>query len=103
MNRAVLADFTKYLPFDPLKYGDSQTAIPFIAKDSSLVRAIEAAVQQIPTDHALHLGDARDLNFLAPNSVHLVITSPPYWTLKEYERVDGQLGFVEDYEAFLVE
>src|SRR5207244_7732949 len=30
-------------------------------------------------------------------------TSPPYWTLKEYNRVDGQLGYVEEYEAFLAE
>jgi DNA modification methylase len=30
------------------------------------------------------------------------VTSPPYWTLKEYNRVTGQLGFVEDYEDFVV-
>ena len=30
-------------------------------------------------------------------SVHLVVTSPPYWTLKEYEHADGQLGAVADY------
>jgi DNA modification methylase len=35
--------------------------------------------------------------------VHLVVTSPPYWTLKEYPRVKGQLGRVEDYETFLRE
>ena len=30
-------------------------------------------------------------------------TSPPYWTLKEYRRSEGQLGFIEDYEDFLGE
>jgi site-specific DNA-methyltransferase (adenine-specific) len=35
--------------------------------------------------------------------VHLVVTSPPYWTLKEYPRAKGQLGRVEDYETFLRE
>jgi DNA modification methylase len=38
-----------------------------------------------------------------PDSVHLVVTSPPYWTLKEYNRIDGQLGYVADYEKFLAE
>jgi DNA modification methylase len=33
----------------------------------------------------LHLGDARDLSWQASESVHLVVTSPPEWTLKEYE------------------
>ncbi len=40
---------------------------------------------------------------LEPESVHLVLTSPPYWTLKEYRESDGQLGYVADYEQFLVE
>jgi hypothetical protein len=34
------------------------------------------------TSHRLHLGDARTLDWLADASVHLVVTSPPYWTLK---------------------
>jgi DNA modification methylase len=40
---------------------------------------------------------------LEPESVHLVVTSPPYWTLKEYRETPGQLGHVEDYEQFLSE
>ena len=38
---------------------------------------------------------------LEPGSVHLVVTSPPYWTLKEYRDSEGQLGHVADYETFL--
>jgi DNA modification methylase len=38
---------------------------------------------------------------LKPESVHLVVTSPPYWTLKEYRDTEGQLGHVDDYEDFL--
>src|SRR6266849_261028 len=53
------------------------------------------------TTHELSLGDARDLSALADASVHLVVTSPPYWTLKDYPAADGQLGGMEDYEAFL--
>ena len=55
------------------------------------------------TKHKLHLGDARDLSWIPDNSVQLVVTSPPYWTLKEYKRTDGQLGYVADYETFLKE
>ena len=55
------------------------------------------------TKHRLHLGDARDLTWLNDGTVHLVVTSPPYWTLKKYEDREGQLGDVVDYECFLDE
>jgi site-specific DNA-methyltransferase (adenine-specific) len=55
------------------------------------------------TTHRLHLGDARDLSWIDDESVHLVVTSPPYWTLKEYEPSEGQMGSIEDYESFLDE
>lgn len=53
------------------------------------------------TRHVVRLGDARDLSFLSDRSVHLVVTSPPYWTLKDYPESDGQLGAMENYELFL--
>lgn len=80
-----------------------QTALPRIAKDLKLTRLIESAIHQIPTRHTLRLQDARDPWHLKPESVHLVVTSPPYWTLKEYRTTRGQLGHVEDYEEFLRE
>lgn len=55
------------------------------------------------TTHTLHTGDARNLSWIPDSSVHLVVTSPPYWTLKEYELRKGQLGEVEDYKSFLDE
>lgn len=55
------------------------------------------------THHVLRLGDARHLNFIPDNSIGLVVTSPPYWTLKEYEDNRHQLGAIEDYESFLLE
>ncbi|MGQ9675436.1 MAG: DNA-methyltransferase [Chloroflexota bacterium] len=49
-------------------------------------------------------GDARDLSFLTNNSVHLVVTSPPYFDLKHYEAESpDQLGEIHDYEQFLAE
>lgn len=55
------------------------------------------------TSHRLINTDARDLSFLADESVHLVVTSPPYWNLKRYNETPHQLGHVQDYEAFLAE
>jgi hypothetical protein len=56
------------------------------------------------TTHRLHLGDARDLSWIADASIHLVVTSPPYWTLKEYAPGNrDQMGHFEDYEYFLAE
>jgi DNA modification methylase len=51
----------------------------------------------VATSHTLHLGDARELEWIPDGSVHLVVTSPPYWTLKKYHDHTGQLGAVEDY------
>jgi len=55
------------------------------------------------TCHRLIQGDARDLSFLDDESVHLVVTSPPYWNLKQYNESEGQLGHIQDYEEFLGE
>jgi DNA modification methylase len=61
-------------------------------------------MQKLPqTTHRLIHGDARDLSFIDSESVHLVVTSPPYWTLKEYRPNPDQLGHVADYEEFLGE
>ncbi len=56
-----------------------------------------------PVRVSLRVGDARELAWLADESVHLVVTSPPYWTLKKYNDHPEQLGHVEDYERFLDE
>ncbi|MEW6683595.1 MAG: site-specific DNA-methyltransferase [Nitrospirota bacterium] len=59
--------------------------------------------QPLKTVHRLIQGDARDLSFIPNESVHLVVTSPPYWTLKEYRQHPDQLGHVADYEVFLAQ
>jgi modification methylase len=56
-----------------------------------------------PTQHLALEGDARDLACLTDNSVHLVCTSPPYASLKEYPDSASQLGNIEDYDTFLAE
>jgi site-specific DNA-methyltransferase (adenine-specific) len=61
------------------------------------------AVPEIRTSHCLVNGDARNLSFIGDESVHLVITSPPYWNLKRYNDSPAQMGHINDYEEFLSE
>ena len=48
--------------------------------------------------HTIIHGDSRQMNLLADSSVHLVVTSPPYWQLKDYG-TENQIGFHESYES----
>lgn len=50
------------------------------------------------TTHKLIQGDSRNLSLIKDSSVHLIITSPPYWQLKDYGN-DGQIGFHDSYDA----
>ncbi len=92
-----------FLPPELRELANPQVDIPRIAKDPALVQLIESAVGRIPTTHRLALSDARRLDELGPESVHLVLTSPPYWTLKEYRKSHGQMGHIVRYEDFLDE
>ncbi|MFN0134625.1 MAG: DNA-methyltransferase [Phycisphaerae bacterium] len=80
--------------------GDLDDRIPSIARDRALIQRIESHVRGLSTGHELINGDARGASALAANSVHLVVTSPPYWTLKRYNDGESQLGHVEDYNEF---
>jgi len=55
------------------------------------------------TTHRLIQADSRHMPYIENESVHLVVTSPPYWTLKRYNENEAQLGHVEEYEHFLCE
>ncbi|HZM03925.1 MAG TPA: site-specific DNA-methyltransferase [Candidatus Saccharimonadales bacterium] len=63
----------------------------------------QQTIDEIPTMHRLVQGDARDLSFIPDASIHLVVTSPPYWTLKRYNDSEGQMGHIAQYEHFLAE
>lgn len=53
------------------------------------------------TTHRLIQGDARSIPYIHDESVHLVVTSPPYWNLKKYNDNAQQLGHISEYELFL--
>jgi DNA modification methylase len=90
-----------FLPAELQDLPNPQTALPTIAKNTTLIAKIEDAIRQVPTQHHLLMQDARDLDLHGPETVHLVLTSPPYWTLKKYRESDGQLGSVSNYDQFL--
>ncbi len=92
-----------FLPSELGDLTDTQRAIPRIAKDLRITNLIEQCLPNIPSVHNLYLGDARIMSDVQPESVHLVLTSPPYWTLKSYNQSAGQMGDIEDYETFLRE
>src|SRR5215472_11148404 len=100
---APVLDIAGFVPPELRDLGDPQRDLPKIAKNPKLVAAIEAGLRSIPTLHRLMLRDARFLSDIEPESVHLVVTSPPYWTLKEYRASEGQMGSIRDYDYFLSE
>lgn len=80
---------------------DVQRDIPRIARDEALTASLSEITQSLPTTQQLIVGDARHLGDVPSASVHLIVTSPPYWTLKTYNETPGQLGHVADYDEFL--
>lgn len=95
--KAILREF---LPESLRVNSLTQEMIPRLAKDAALTRQIEESLNRIPTVHRFHRADATKASFLKKESVHLVVCSPPYWTLKDYNQHEGQLGYVADYKRF---
>jgi DNA modification methylase len=52
------------------------------------------------THHKIIIGDSRCMMEVPEESVHLIITSPPYWQLKDYGN-GSQIGFDDSYEDYI--
>ena len=96
-------NYSDYLPKTLRKLDNPQTDIPQIAKNQKLLKEIESIVTELPTKHSLYNADSRKMSFIEKESVHLIVTSPPYWTLKKYNNSNSQLGDIEEYEHFIRE
>ncbi|MBR6026376.1 MAG: site-specific DNA-methyltransferase [Neisseriaceae bacterium] len=57
-------------------------------------------MMQNNTQHTIIHGDSRNMQELPNESVHLIVTSPPYWQLKDYG-VNNQIGFDDSYEQYI--
>lgn len=58
--------------------------------------------------------NAQNMKEIPTESIHLIVTSPPYWNIKDYsldgrqeqkksKKIKGQVGDIEDYELYLKE
>ena len=90
-----------YLPTSVSNLKNPQTEIPRIAKDKKQLAKIISAIPQIPTQHNLAQTDPRRLSFIPDESIHLVVTAPPYWMLKKHFEEEHPSSDVEEYERFL--
>lgn len=102
------ADLTDFVPdscTDLLSMEDRKlkSEIPALARDKGRMQDIEDELRRIPTHHELREADARDLSAIPDESLHLVVTSPPYFNLKDYENggQDEQLGDIDEFGKFL--
>ncbi len=75
--------------------------IPKLARDEAELEKIREEVSSRKTVQSILVGNSQDLSVIRDESVHLVLTSPPYWNLKEYNSHEDQLGHIDDYEEFL--
>lgn len=80
-----------------------RSEIPALARDKGRMGEVERSVKSLPSEHGLYQADSRNLSFLDDESLHLVVTSPPYFNIKDYENGTGgedQLGDIDAYEHF---
>jgi DNA modification methylase len=56
--------------------------------------------KKMETTHKIIIGDSRWMKETPDESVHLIITSPPYWQLKDYGE-ERQIGFNDSYEEYI--
>lgn len=97
------ATLTNYRPVLKLRADNKRGVIEQLQKANRFYRNHAWPDEFSTTTHRMHTGDARDLSWLRDASVHLIVTSPPYWNLKEYPPNNCQLGLIKDYNCFITE
>jgi site-specific DNA-methyltransferase (adenine-specific) len=97
---------TKALPHtDRLMVREPAQEPPLSERFEAHQRAWARNPDILQTHHRIFLGDAREMRALGDEpSVHLVVTSPPYWDLKKYpDHSSAQLGNLHDKQQFFGE
>lgn len=86
-----------------LEANDLRSEIPALARDKARMSDVEGAVRSLPSEHGLYQDDSRKMEFIEDESLHLVVTSPPYFNIKDYKNGTGgkdQLGDIDAYQEF---
>jgi DNA modification methylase len=69
-------------------------------KEFSFKHEIDIFKTTMSTKHTIIIGDSRSMDDVENSSVHHIVTSPPYWQLKDYGTED-QIGFNDSYEDYI--
>ena len=87
---------------EAVRRADSGVVIQLVVdEEKNLVGAQVHLSVGLPTVHTLHCGDARDMSWIGSGEIPLIVTSIPYFDLKEYDHVAGQLADVRSYDDFV--
>jgi modification methylase len=77
---------------------DARAASPHRPHSLEPVSTVDDAVPE--TRHSIYLADSRSMPELGDETIDLMVTSPPYWSIKDYGH-DHQIGFRETYDEYL--
>ncbi len=100
------ASFQRLRDIPHIPATDNEPGAPeALLKANKMLRGCRWPAPYDRTRHEMIVGDARNLRSIANESVHLIVTSPPYFNLKPYasDAAGRQLGRIDDYRAFLDE
>ena len=64
------------------------------------IRELKEGWVFMKTVHKIIIGDSRKMREIKNASAQLIVTSPPYWQLKDYGS-DEQIGFNHSYEEYI--
>lgn len=79
----------------------AELAHPYTAAiEKTISTPVKTDLSIMQTRHKVIIGDSRNMNELKDESVHLIVTSPPYWQLKDYGS-EKQIGFNDTYEEYI--
>jgi site-specific DNA-methyltransferase (cytosine-N4-specific) len=88
------------------KYKPGSAIKAFQTKILDNVNRLSEIINKEKAEAHVHLGDTRDLSFISPSSVSLIITSPPYLNAYDYHKyhrhrlhwIDGDIAYARDNE-----
>lgn len=105
VNKDALADEVPKSCRDLLNLSNTElrSAIPDMARDWDRMIDIENTVLGLSSDHRFICDDSRSIDQISGESAHLVVTSPPYFDLKDYSNNSNQLGEINNYSEFAEE
>ena len=74
------------------RHGVERLTDPALALNTCGVNTYDRRAQMVKLDdQVVHFADSRDMSFIKDSTVDFIMTSPPYWNLKDYGH-NGQIG-----------